>query len=95
MAKYVTTFHLILETVDNYIYYLLDDGRTWQREDLLEDNDVIRTFNTSREAALNWTYLYDNLLVRWPIGVQSIPKIEIICDGVSICAILIDEPTDI
>ena len=95
MTKYITTFHLILETADNYTYYLLDDGRTWQREDLLEDNDVIRTFNTSREAALNWTYLYDNLLVRWPIGVQSIPKIEIICDNVSICTILIDEPTDI
>lgn len=95
MAKYETTFHLILETDDHEIYYLLDDGRTWKREDLLNETDNVKTFVTSKECALAWLHMYVVNDVNWPTGVRGYPTIEMVCDDVSICTVRIYETPEV
>lgn len=95
MAKYETVFHLTLETDDHDVYYLLDDGRTWKREDTLAETDNVKIFATSKECALTWLYMHDTLMVDWPAGVHAYPTIEVVCNETSICTIRIYERPEV
>lgn len=95
MTKYETVFHLTLETDDHDVYYLLDDGRTWKREDTLTETDNVKVFATSKECALAWLYMYDTNRIDWTYRVKAYPTIEMVCDEISVCTIRIYEKPEV
>lgn len=95
MAKYETTFHLALEADNHALYYLLDDGFTWKREDTITETENVKTFTTSKECALTFIYMCDTDRMDWPIGVHTYPVIEVICNETSIATIRMDERPEV